>query len=106
MANKSKSNKKKVVVSTPKKKIAPTKARTSAVKANDGFELIFNKQNYILMASAFLIIVIGLFLMSGGHMPDDNTWDDSIIYSFRRTVLAPIVIIIGLGVGVYSIFKK
>jgi hypothetical protein len=39
-------------------------------------------------------------------MPSPDVWDDSIIYSFRRTVLAPIVIIIGLVVEIFAIFKK
>lgn len=106
MAKKSNPTAKKVVVTVPKKTITPTKSKTAKASQTNSNELIFNKQNYMLMGAGFLIVVIGLFLMSGGHMPDSNTWDDGIIYSFRRTVLAPIVIIIGLLVEVYAIFKK
>jgi len=42
--------------------------------------------------------------MSGGAMPDSNTWDPSIIYSFRRITLAPVVILIGIGIEIYAIF--
>jgi hypothetical protein len=28
------------------------------------------------------------------------------VYSFRRITLAPIIILIGLGIEVYAIFKK
>jgi sulfite exporter TauE/SafE len=68
--------------------------------------LLFKKNNLIWMAAGALLIIIGLALMSGGRMPDPNTWDPDIIYSFRRTVLAPIVILAGLGLEIYAIFKK
>jgi len=38
-------------------------------------------------------------------MPDPDTWDEDRIYSFRRITLAPLVIVIGLVVEVYAIFK-
>jgi hypothetical protein len=43
--------------------------------------------------------------MLGGH-EDPNVWDETVIYSFRRITLAPIVILAGLAVEVYAIFKK
>lgn len=56
------------------------------------------------MGVGFLLVLIGFLLMSGGSMPDENTWDESIIYSFRRITLAPIVVLIGLGVIGYALF--
>ena len=52
------------------------------------------------------LILLGMLLMMGGSMPNPDVWDDSLIYSFRRTVLAPFVILAGLGVEIYAIFKK
>ncbi|MBK8504881.1 MAG: DUF3098 domain-containing protein [Saprospiraceae bacterium] len=52
------------------------------------------------------LIFLGMLLMLGGSMPSPDVWDDSIIYSFRRTVLAPIVILAGLVVEIYAIFKR
>jgi len=46
-----------------------------------------------------------MVLMMGGGMPTPDMWDDNIIYSHRRITLAPILILIGLGVEVYAIFK-
>jgi hypothetical protein len=43
------------------------------------------------------IVVLGFILMSG-------TAGD--IYDFRRTVIAPIVVIAGFGVGIFAIFYK
>jgi hypothetical protein len=52
------------------------------------------------------LIGLGLLLMLGGGMSDPNVWDESVIYSPRRITLAPIVILAGLGMQVYAIFKK
>ncbi len=52
------------------------------------------------------LIGLGMILMAGGHMPSPDVWDDSIIYSWRRTVLAPFVILAGLVVEIYAIFKR
>ena len=116
---KSKIRKKKVVVTTSnktndtttvvKKKIQPTKSRRRAGSSTSTFqkgELLFNKQNYIWMGMGMVLITLGLILMSGGAMPSPDVWDESIIYSWRRTVLAPFLMVVGLVVEVYAIFKK
>lgn len=97
---------KKVVVTT-QKKAAPTVSRrastsTATVKAE---EMIFNKSNYMWMGIGVALILVGMLLMIGGSMPSADVWDDSVIYSFRITVLAPMVILAGLGVEIYAIFK-
>ncbi len=91
----------------PKKRIQPTRSRKkTSMKTIQKEELIFGKQNYILMGVGFGLIALGMLLMSGGAMPSPDVWDEDIIYSFRRTVLAPFVMIVGLVVEVYAIFKK
>ena len=110
MADENKS-KKKVVVTTSKtkKKLKPTRSRSSSKVSSlkvAKTELIFKPNNYYIMLAGLGLILLGLLLMSGGAMPDPNTWDDSIIYSFRRTFLATIVILSGLGLEIYAIFKK
>lgn len=82
-----------------------TMAQT-AVKENATSDLLFDKVNYMYILGGILLMVIGFVLMSGGNMPDPNTWDESIIYSTRRTVIAPIFILAGLVVQVLAIFKK
>ena len=69
-------------------------------------DLLFNKVNYMYILGGIVLMVIGFVLMSGGSMPDANTWDESIIYGSRRTVIAPIFILAGLVVQVMAIFKK
>ena len=52
------------------------------------------------------IMAVGFLCMSGGAMPSPDVWDESIIYSSTRTIIAPFLIMVGLGVQVYAIFKK
>lgn len=68
--------------------------------------LIFGKKNYQFIVLGIVLIFLGMALMIGGHMPSPDVWDESLIYSFRRITLAPIFILIGLGLNVYAIFIK
>lgn len=86
-----------------KAKASPAKARASAAVKK---ELLFGRRNFIFMGIGLGLIVLGCLLMLGGAMPDKETWDDSIIYSFRRITLAPILILAGLGVEIYAIFTR
>ncbi len=109
--SKHKPPKKKVVVTTNKtEKATPQKRRPATAsrrrKDEPQMELIFGRENYILMAVGAALVAIGLLLMSGGAMPSPEEWDPDRIYSFRRTVLAPLVIIAGLIVEIVAIFKR
>jgi len=108
MAKEKKSKKTTAVNKDKKKDISNTSFNSSGsgtAKAAVNQELIFGKQNYLFIAAAFGLILLGMLLMMGGDMPDSNTWDESLIYSTRRTLIAPIVILIGLVVGVFAIFR-
>jgi hypothetical protein len=101
MAKKTTSKGKKVVVSSKKKRSASGISREPS-----GDTLIFNRTHFILMGVGIGLIALGLLLMSGGGSEDYNVFDPDRIYSFRRTVLAPFLILAGLGVEIYMIFKK
>ena len=111
----SKPPKKKVVQTSQKKKsttakkkvvaTSSTRARASVAAAKQD-ELVFGKQTYLWMGIGIILIIFGLLLMTGGQQPSPDVWDDNIIYSFRRTVLAPIVILTGLVVEIVAILKK
>ncbi|MDF1699362.1 MAG: DUF3098 domain-containing protein [Saprospiraceae bacterium] len=79
---------------------------TSTNSNSSSADLLFGKTNYMYILGGIGLMVIGFVLMSGGSMPDPNTWDESIIYSTRRTLIAPIFILAGLVVQVLAIFKK
>jgi len=110
--SKHKPPKKKVVVTTDKKseKAPPQKRRKATAsrrrKDEPHIQLLFGRENYILMAIGAALVAVGLLLMGGGAMPTPEEWDADRIYSFRRTVLAPIVILAGLIVEIVAIFKR
>lgn len=67
---------------------------------------LFGKENYIWMAIGGFIIALGMFLMSGGKNQDPKVFDYNVVYSFTRVTVAPILIIGGLLVEIYALFKK
>ena len=68
--------------------------------------LAFGRENYILMVTGIVLLIIGYALMSGGKSSDPNVFNESEIFSFRRITLAPIVVLLGYAVEVYAIIKK
>ena len=70
------------------------------------FEPLFEKKNFIIIFAGLLLIAIGFILMSGGKMPSPDVWEPERIYSLRRVFIAPIFILAGLGLSIYSVFKK
>ncbi|HWN89385.1 MAG TPA: DUF3098 domain-containing protein [Chitinophagaceae bacterium] len=67
---------------------------------------LFDKQNMLLMLLGVGIIAIGMLLMVGGRSKDPNTFNYDEVYSTLRISVAPVLIIIGLGIEIYAIFKK
>jgi len=94
------SKKKKIVVTSQSSKKA-----ASAVSVDSGTKLAFGKENYKWLLIGISLIAVGMLLMIGGFNENPAVWDESQIYGFRRTVLAPAVILFGLAVNVYALFK-
>jgi hypothetical protein len=67
---------------------------------------LFTKENYKWMLIGGVIIALGMFLMSGGKSSDPNVFDTKEVYGTVRITIAPIVIVIGLAVEIFAIFKK
>jgi len=67
---------------------------------------LFGKENYMWIIIGVVVMVIGLFLMAGGKSDDPNVFRKQEVYSTTRITIAPILILIGLGIVVYAIFKK
>ena len=85
-----------------KEKKAPAPAATPAATTG----ALFGKDNYKWMIIGIVLVAIGILLMAGGKSADPNVFKSDEVYSFRRITLAPIIILIGLGIEVYAIFKK
>ena len=78
---------------------------------NEGFlqqdkALVFGRENYKWALIGIGIIALGFILMSGGAMPNPDVWDESLIYSPVRIIIAPFLVIAGFAVIAYSIFAK
>ncbi len=101
-----KTSKKKVVSAKIKTTLSPTASKSRSIKKTNQEPLLFGKQNYYLLLGGALAMAIGFILMSGGEMPDPNTWDEDIIYGTRRIVVAPFMLLTGLVIMVFAIFKK
>jgi hypothetical protein len=70
--------------------------KSSPVQQDVKSELVFTKKNYQLLIISILIVAFGFILMIG----------DTDIYDFRKTLLAPMVVLFGFGFGVYAVLKK
>ena len=69
-------------------------------------ESLFGKDNYIWMVAGIVVIALGMLVMAGGKSSDPTVFDQKEVYSTARISIAPILILIGLGLEVFAIFKK
>ena len=104
--SKNQAPKKKVVTTSPASRPQAAAQRTRVLAPERKVELVFQKNNFILLGAAAVLMVLGIILMSGGKMPDPNTWDDNIIYSPRIMVVAPILMVAGIVAGIVAIFRR
>lgn len=68
--------------------------------------LMFTKENYVWMVVGILVIALGLILMAGGKSEDPNVFNAHEVYSTTRITVAPLLIIAGLVIEVFAIFRK
>ena len=67
--------------------------------------LVFSKENYRILLIGIGILLLGFVIMSGGGSDDPKVFNPE-IFNFRRLTLAPIIVLTGFGVVMYSIMKK
>ncbi len=63
---------------------------------------LFRPMNYILMAAGFVLLIIGFLCLRGGAVEDPNTFNGE-IFNSTRTVVAPIMMFLGLALEVVAI---
>ncbi len=80
-------------MSTSKKEITPSVS-------------IFGKENYMWMLIGAVVIALGMFLMKGGKSEDPKQFLDNEVYGFVRMTVAPILILAGLVLEIFAIFRK
>lgn len=67
---------------------------------------LFGKTNYLLMLVGGIVIALGMVLMAGGKSADPTVFDPNEVYSKTRLTVAPLLIVLGLVIEIYAIFKK
>jgi len=65
----------------------------------------FKKENYRLMIIGVILVILGYILMIGGSSDDPNIFNPE-IFSFRRIVLSPIIIVAGFLIITFGIMKR
>ena len=68
-------------------------------------KILFRKHNYRILFIAFLMIVTGFVIMTGGGSDNPNLFNEE-IFNFQRIRLAPTIILIGFGTAMYSILTQ
>lgn len=61
-------------------------------------------KNVKIIGIGLLVMVLGFVLMLGGGSSDPNVFNPA-MFNFRRLVIAPIVIVLGIAVIIYGIMK-
>ncbi|MDB5209059.1 MAG: hypothetical protein JWR72_4134 [Flavisolibacter sp.] len=67
---------------------------------------LFGKENFKWMLIGVAVLILGFILMAGGHSDDPNVFNKDEVYSTRRITIAPIIILIGLVIEIYAIFRQ
>ena len=67
---------------------------------------LFDKTNLLWMLGGIGIMILGFILMAGGKSDDPNVFNPDEVYSTTRITIAPIFILAGLVVLIYSIFRN
>jgi len=68
-------------------------------------DYLFNKRRYRFLILSIFIIGIGFVLMSGGESTNPDIFNNE-IYNFRRIRLAPLIVVLGFVLCIFSILYK
>ena len=87
-----------------KTKLTPNPSGKITPKKNEKPPL-FRMTNYILMIIGAVLLVIGLFCLSGGAPADPEQFNPE-VFSTRRIVVAPILLLLGLVTEIFAIMWR
>ncbi len=80
-------------------------ARFNASTDKNDEQMPLTIRNYILIIAGFVVILIGMVLMTGGGSDDSNVFNYE-MFSWRRITLAPILIVGGFAFEIYALLKR
>jgi len=68
---------------------------------------MFSRENYIWMLAGIIVIALGMILMAGGRSNvNPAVFDKAAVYSTTRITIAPILILAGLVIEIFAIFRR
>ena len=68
-------------------------------------DFLFNKRRYRILLISIFIIGLGFIIMSGGESIDPDIFNNE-IYNFRRIRVAPLIVVLGFILCIFSILYK
>ena len=71
----------------------------------DNKNFALGRKNFVLLAIAIVIIIIGFCLMAGGTTTEESGFNPA-IFNARRIVIAPIVTTLGFVLVVWAVLLK
>ncbi|MBQ8438965.1 MAG: DUF3098 domain-containing protein [Alistipes sp.] len=81
------------------------RARFNAATDKNDEQMPLTIRNYVLIIAGFVVILIGMVLMTGGGSDDPNVFNYE-MFSWRRITLAPILIVGGFAFEIYALLKR
>ena len=57
-----------------------------------------------MLVIGFVVMAVGYIIMTGGGSDDPAVFNEA-MFDFRRLVLAPLVILAGIGLEIFAIMK-
>ena len=67
---------------------------------------MFTRDNLVWMIAGAVVMAIGYLLMAGGRSNDPNVFNPNEVYSTTRITIAPILILLGLAIEIYALFRE
>lgn len=87
-------------------KMEKTKPENKVLPSNENPQFGFKSANYKFLFIGLAINVIGFLAMIGGGSTDPDTFDANELFSFQRITLAPILIVTGYVIILFSIMRR
>ena len=81
------------------------RARFNAATDKNDEQMPLTVRNYILIITGFVVILLGMVLMTGGGSDNPEVFNYD-IFSWRRITLAPILIVGGFAFEIYALLKR
>jgi hypothetical protein len=78
---------------------------TTPRKESTGLIPLFDKSNFTWILIGAGLVILGYLLMVGGRSDDPNVFNADEVYSFRRITVAPLLILAGITIKIFAIFR-